>query len=83
VGTKTTDPLRAVFGLASDDVWAVAANPSYLWYDTPILHWNGSTWSVMESTMAFDLMALWTTDTDAGPRVWTAGYLGAILVHAP
>ncbi|WP_146645315.1 hypothetical protein [Labilithrix luteola] len=66
---QTAQPLAAVWGSGSADVWAVGR------FGT-IRHFDGTGWQIVESPTTDDLNAVWGT----GPRdVWVAGDYGTIL----
>jgi len=63
-------PLEAVWGAASDDVWAVGGSRS-------IIHWNGQIWEDYGSRLVPSLRAVWGT---AKNDVWAVGDAG-LMVH--
>jgi hypothetical protein len=61
--------LNSVFSLAANDAWAVGQSGT-------VLHWDGASWTAMESGTRNDLRRVWATS--AGD-VWAAGDNGLIL----
>lgn len=67
VTTPTTASIRAIWGLADDDVYAIGD-------ETTVLHWDGTSWTLV-TNMAFekdvvDLFAIWGPSKD---DLWLAG----------
>jgi hypothetical protein len=73
VDTPTTAPIRALWGSASNDVWAVGSAGT-------ILHWNGETWRLADEPLRTatkeDLFAVWGTSSS---DLWIAGR--NVLLH--
>lgn len=68
--SNTTSGLNAVWGSASNDVFAVGDGGT-------IVHYNGSAWSVMTSNTFVTLNGVWGS---AGNDVYAVGY-GGTVVH--
>jgi hypothetical protein len=59
----TGNTLDAVWGIASDDVWAVGAGGT-------AEHWNGSAWSAVTTPTQFELFGVWGSGAN---QVWAVG----------
>ena len=63
------NPMQAVWAVSSKDVWAVGAAGV-------ILHYDGTSWTQVQSTVTFGLNAVW----GSGPSdVWAAGASSTVL----
>ena len=63
-------PLRAVFGVASNDVWIGA-------YDSTLHHWDGAKWDKFEINSEARWLGLWGTSSS---DIWAFG-LNGVLHH--
>lgn len=65
--------LKAVYGRAADDLWAVGAK-------TTILHFDGSTWTEVNAGSTTVLHDVWVSPGSEGPEgVWAVGSNGRLL----
>ena len=66
-----TNTLLGIWGIAENDVFAVGDKGT-------ILHYDGATWSVMESGTTVDLRGVWGT---SATNVYAVGYEGGTILH--
>ncbi len=67
--TGTTEPLNAVWAVASNDVWAVGNGGT-------IVHWDGTAFSTVRSNTTSTLRALWGSGAN---NLWAVGDNGVAL----
>jgi hypothetical protein len=73
-GTSNSDALQAVSAASKKDAWAVGWYGTPTGYNTTILHWNGSAWSVVPSPNPGAWNFLYGVDALSPTNAWAVGY---------